>query len=219
MVRRLVAVALAVLLSPAGAGAQQAVAPVPLYPGAMPREIEQAPLPAAPPVSGPVPDAGGAPYLPSPAVLPPPTSPVVAPAPAASDNGSRAVTPAAAREFCNQTVPVRLADRDRVAEPYRRFVGIFSDAAWTPQSCAALVVENVTPSGTATITYAFGPMGTDAPGPAGVLHGTGIIRGGELKFQNADGSQFVFRPLYADLDGRLTTPQGQSYAAVFKRTP
>ena len=53
----------------------------------------------------------------------------------------------------------------------------------------------------------------------GVLHGTGIIQGGELKFQNSDGSQFAFRPLYADLDGHLTTPQGRNYKAVFKKTP
>ncbi len=216
MVRRLVAAALVMLLSPAVAGAQQAAAPVPLYPGAMPREIEQQPLPAPPPASVPAPDSGGAPpYLPAPAALPSPSSPAAAPA----DAGAAATGPAAAREFCDQTVPVRLAERDRVAEPFRRFVGIFSDAAWTPQSCAALVVENVTPDGTATITYAFGPMGSNARGPSGVLHGTGIIRDGELRFQNADGSQFAFRPLYADLDGHLTMPQGQSYGAVFKRTP
>jgi hypothetical protein len=45
-----------------------------------------------------------------------------------------------------------------------------------------------------------------------------MIRDGELRFQNSDGTQFAFRPLYADLDGRLTTPQGQAYQAVFKKT-
>ena len=46
-----------------------------------------------------------------------------------------------------------------------------------------------------------------------------IIRDGELRFQNSDGSQFAFRPLYADLDGKLTTPQGQTHEALFKQTP
>ena len=58
------------------------------------------------------------------------------------------------------------------------------------------------------------------PQPLGfrALHGSGVIRDGELRFQNSDGSQFAFRPLYADLAGRLTTPQGQSYEAIFKKT-
>ena len=80
-------------------------------------------------------------------------------------------------------------------------------------------VENVAPDGTATILYAFGPIGSNARGPGGVLNGTGIVQDGELRFQNSDGSQFAFRPLYADLEGRLTTPQGQSYHAIFKKTP
>ena len=55
-------------------------------------------------------------------------------------------------------------------------------------------------------------------GSGGVLHGIGIIRDGQLLFQNTDGSQFAFRPRYADLDGRLTTPRGQSFQATFKKT-
>ena len=76
----------------------------------------------------------------------------------------------------------------------------------------------VQPDGTASIVYVYGPIGSNNRRPGGVLHGTGIIRDGELRFQNSDGTQFAFRPLYADLDGRLTTPQGQSYQAVFKKT-
>jgi hypothetical protein len=94
---------------------------------------------------------------------------------------------------------------------------MWSDAAWTPQLCAALVVEDVAPDGTARIVYAFGPM-SNGQGAGGVLHGTGVIRDGELRFQNSDGSQFAFRPNYSDLDGRLTTPQGQTQQAVFKKT-
>jgi len=120
--------------------------------------------------------------------------------------------------FCDQPVTIRLADRAAIPDPYRPFIGIWSDAAWNPQLCAALVVESVQPDGTASILYVFGPMGSNTGRPGGVLHGTGMIRDGELRFQNSDGTQFAFRPLYADLDGRLTTPQGQAYQAVFKKT-
>ena len=127
--------------------------------------------------------------------------------------------PATARVFCDQQVTVRLVEPDSVPARYRPFLGIWSDAAWSPQLCAALIVQNVAPDGTAAIVYAFGPMGSNPRGPGGVLHGTGIIRDGELRFQNSDGSQFAFRPLYADLDGKLTTPQGQTHEALFKQTP
>jgi len=125
----------------------------------------------------------------------------------------------AERVFCNQSVGVRLTTPDSTADRYRPFVGVFSDASWTPQLCAALVVESVTPDGIARIDYVFGPMGSNSSGPGGVLRGTGIIRDGELRFQNSDGSQFAFRPLYSDLSGTLTTPQGQTYQTVFVRTP
>jgi len=120
--------------------------------------------------------------------------------------------------FCDQAVTFRLSDPDSVPERFRSFVGIFSDAAWTPVLCAALIVENVQPDGTASIIYTFGPMGSRAPLKGGVLHGTGIIRDGELRFQNSDGSQYAFRPLYSDLDGHYTTPQGQGYQAIFKKS-
>ncbi|MGD9615805.1 MAG: hypothetical protein AB7H90_10710 [Alphaproteobacteria bacterium] len=126
---------------------------------------------------------------------------------------------ATARVFCGQPVTLRLAARASAPERHREFLGIWSDAAWTPQLCAALIVEDVAPDGTATILYAFGPIGSNARGPGGVLNGTGIIQDGELRFQNSDGSQFAFRPLYGDLDGRLTTPQGQTRHALFKKTP
>jgi len=171
--------------------------PTPLYPGAAPRSIEPEPLP-------PLPSAPTAP-------------PVISSTPPAAA-AAVAAGPATQRVFCDQLVTVRLADRDGIPDPYRQFIGIWSDAAWTPQLCAALVVETVQPDGTASIVYAFGPMGSNTRRPGGVLHGIGVIRDGELRFQNSDGTQFAFRPLYADLDGRLTTPQGQNYQAVFKRT-
>lgn len=122
------------------------------------------------------------------------------------------------REFCHQSVSFTVAPRESVPDLYRPFVGIFSDAAWTPQLCAALVVENVTGDGTATIIYAYGPMGANGRGPGGVLNGTGVVSNGELKFQNSDGTQFSFKPFYSDLDGHLVTPKGQAYETIFKRS-
>jgi hypothetical protein len=179
------------------------------------QQQELLPLPAAPPSAAPAPppqdrtlhlqrDPIAAGPAPGTAVPPPSGEP-----PAAAET---------ARVFCDQSVSFRLAPPDSVPEPYRPFVGIFSDASWTPQLCAALVVQNVQPDGTASIVYAYGPMGSNVRAPGGVLNGTGIVRDGELRFQNSDGSQFAFKPLYSDLDGRLTTPKGQSYEAVFKRT-
>lgn len=126
--------------------------------------------------------------------------------------------PDTARVFCDQSISFHLADRATTPERFRPFVGIWSDASWTPQVCAALIVEKVGSDGLASIIYAFGPMGSNARVKGGVLHGTGVVRNGELLFQNADGSQYAFRPLYADLEGRFTTPQGQTYQAIFKKT-
>lgn len=217
MPARLAAAALAPLLLSAAALAQQPP-PIPLWPGAAPHSYQPEPLPPSVPAlegprfpaSGPMPGAGPTPG----AGLSPPAGPMPGAAPPA--------VPENARIFCEQPVAVRIADPDRVPERYRGFVGMWSDASWTPQLCAALVVENVAPDGTATIVYAFGPMGPSrgpsGRGPAGgVLNGTGIVRDGELRFQNADGSQFAFRPFYADLEGRLTTPQGQAYQSLFKK--
>ena len=200
MLRRFAVVALMLGLGPAASLAQQPASPTPLYPGAAPRSIEPEPLPPI------------APSAPSPAV----TGPRAEPPPTANAANLR---PATERVFCAQPVTLRIADPDSVPARYRPFLGIWSDAAWSPQLCAALIVESVTPDGTATIVYAFGSMGSNLRGPGGVLHGTGVVRDGELRFQNSDGSQFAFRPLYADLTGKLTTPQGQNYEAVFKQTP
>ena len=141
----------------------------------------------------------------------PPVGAAAEPAPIPDTNSE-------AREFCEQSVNYSLSPPDAVPERYRTFLGAFSDASWTPQLCAALVVTGVQPDGTASILYVFGPMGSSARAPGGVLRGTGVIRDGELRFQNSDGSQFSFRPLYADLQGRLTTPRGQAYQALFKKT-
>ncbi|HEV2300751.1 MAG TPA: hypothetical protein VGR91_04195 [Stellaceae bacterium] len=139
--------------------------------------------------------------------LAPPGPPPAPPAAAAQE-----------RTFCEQDVSFTLAPKASVPRPYRRFFGMWSDAAWDVRSCAALIVENIAPNGTASILYIYGPMGSDEPGPGGVLRGTGVIRGGELRFQNADGSQFTFRPGIVDLDGSMTTPKGQTYQSVFKQT-
>jgi hypothetical protein len=193
--------AFARLLDIAAASAQAPATPIPLIPSAPPRSIEAAPLPE--------PAMPGSPGPPSAETAPPPSATLT---PSAAPEAST-------RVFCQQPVTVRLADRALVPDRYRGFIGVWSDAVWTPQLCAALVVENVAPDGTATILYAFGPIGSNARGPGGVLNGTGTVQDGELRFQNSDGSQFAFRPLYADLEGHLITPQGQSYRAIFKKTP
>jgi hypothetical protein len=126
--------------------------------------------------------------------------------------------PQPGRVFCDQSVTYRTAEPTTVPGPYRGFLGAWSDAAWDAHTCAALIVENIDPDGTASIIYAYGPLGSSARVTGGTLHGTGIIRDGELRFQNSDGTQFAFRPGIADLIGRMTTPSGQSYEAAFKKT-
>jgi hypothetical protein len=126
--------------------------------------------------------------------------------------------PQAGRVFCEQNVSYRLADPSTVPERYRRFLGAWSDAAWNANTCAALIVENVDPDGTASVIYVYGPLGSSLRTPGGILQGTGIIRDSELRFQNSDGTQFAFRMGIADLVGRMATPNGQSYEAAFKRT-
>jgi len=202
MTRRIVAAVF--LIASTAAAAQQPVPllppspsdPAPLPPSGVERPTDQ---PASPPAAN-----GPAPPFPA---APPGSIPLTAPSAATGD-----------RVFCEQNVPIRVADPMTVPETYRPLLGIWSDAAWTPQLCAALIVETVAADGTATITYAFGPIGSGNRTPGGVLHGTGIVRDGELRFQNNDGSQYAFKPFYADLAGRLTTPQGQSFDAVFKKT-
>lgn len=137
---------------------------------------------------------------------------------AAAQSPSPVVAPQSGRVFCEQSVSYRIADPATVPESYRRFLGAWSDAAWNPNSCAALIVDNVDPDGTASIIYVYGPLGANTPRPGGTLHGTGIIRDGELRFQNSDGTQFAFRPGIVDLVGHMTPPNGPSYEAAFKKT-
>ena len=120
--------------------------------------------------------------------------------------------------FCEQNVTAQAVRPSAVPERYRPFAGIFSDADWNPQTCAALVVEAIADDGTATITYAFGPITPGGKAAGGVLHGTGVIKENVLLFQNSDGSQYAFQPFYTDLAGKWTTPKGQTFEAVFKRT-
>lgn len=208
MIRRVAAAALLLGSIAAAALAQQ---PTPSLLPIPPRTIQPEPLPPIPPAASEAPaPTPRAPASPLPADIAPSAD---MPPPAAAAAG-----PSEIREFCSQSVSYSLASRDSVSPRYRDFIGIWSDASWTPQLCAALIVENVQADGTASILYIFGPMSSTARVAGGILRGTGVIRDGELRFQNSDGSQFAFRPLYADLDGRLTTPRGQSYQAVFKKT-
>lgn len=152
---------------------------------------------------------------------PPPAPPAAAPPAAAGSEAQPGPTgdQQPARVFCEQNVTYRPPDASSVPDQYRRFVGIWSDASWDPRSCAALIVQDVKPDGTASIIYIYGPQGAGAPVPGVVLHGTGVIRDGELRFQNSDGSQYAFRPGIVDLVGHWIDPKGESFQATFKQTP
>jgi hypothetical protein len=154
------------------------------------------------------------------AQVPPPGPPIGAPQPLPPPlTGSAESEPQSGRVFCGQTVSYQLADPTTVPEDGQRFLGVWSDAAWDPRTCAALIVENVKPDGTAAVIYIYGPQGSSSPVAGGVLHGTGVIRGGELRFQNSDGTQFAFRPGLVDMTGHMINPQGESFQATFKETP
>jgi hypothetical protein len=112
-----------------------------------------------------------------------------------------------------------MADPATVPGRYRRFLGIWSDAAWDVRTCAALIVPDIRSDGTASIIYVYGPLGSDSASPGAVLHGTGVIRDGELRFQNADGSQYAFRPDVVDMVGHWINPKGETFEATFKQTP
>jgi hypothetical protein len=126
--------------------------------------------------------------------------------------------PQSGRVFCEQSISYRLADPSTIPESYQRFLGAWTDAAWDANTCAALIVEDVKPDGAASIIYVYGPLGPNTHAAGGILHGTGVIRDDELRFQNSDGTQFTFRPAIADLVGQMTTPKGQTYQAAFKKT-
>lgn len=144
------------------------------------------------------------------APTPEPSEPLAAPTESAGQSG---------RVFCDQTVEYHLADPSAVPDQYRRFVGVWSDAAWDVRTCAALIVEGVAPDGTASIVYVYGPQGSGSSVAGAVLHGTGVVRNGELRFQNSDGSQYAFRPGIVDMTGHWIDPKGESFAATFKATP
>jgi hypothetical protein len=123
------------------------------------------------------------------------------------------------RVFCEQNVAYQLADPSSIPDQYRRFFGIWSDAAWDVRTCAALIVRDVKPDGSASVIYVYGPEGSDSSVAGAVLHGTGVIRGGELRFQNSDGSQYAFRPGLVDMVGHWVNAKGESFQATFKQTP
>ena len=192
MCRRAIALFLLMLLTSVAAMAQ-----VPLSTGA-PQSL--APPPAAPQ-----------------SAMPPAPGPQQ-PAPQSPGSPQAGVAPSG-RVFCEQNVDVELAAPDTVPERYRRFLGIWSDAAWDAHTCAALIVQDIKADGTASIIYIFGPQGSSSSAPGGVLHGTGVIRGGELRFQNSDGSQFAFQPGIVDMTGHMINPQGESFESKFMQTP
>src|ERR1051325_2022850 len=124
MVRCLVIAAAALILGAAPAAAQAPAAPVRLLPDTPPRSF--GPEPLHPPVPAREPEMPG-------------SRPFRQPQAARGPAGSLTPLPepeTTARIFCRQPVTVRIADRESVPERYRRFVGMWSDAAWTSQLCA-----------------------------------------------------------------------------------
>src|ERR1700731_3555155 len=85
--------------------------------------------------------------------------------------------PQPGRVFCDQSVTYRIAEPATVPEPYRGFLGAWSDAAWDANTCAALIVENIDPDGTAGFIYAYGPLGSSPRSTGGPLPGPDITRG------------------------------------------
>jgi hypothetical protein len=152
--------------------------------------------------------------------LPPPGNPPTAepePQPPPPPQSPEQEQPA--RVFCDQNITYHLADPSSVPEQYRRFVGVWSDAAWDARTCAALIVQDVQADGHASIIYILGPEGSESTVSGAVLHGTGVVRDGELRFQNSDGSQYAFRPGLVDMVGHWVDPKGESFQATFKATP
>ena len=74
--------------------------------------------------------------------------------------------PELGRVFCDQSLTYRIAEPATVPEPYRVFLGPWSDAAWDANTCAALVVENIDPDGTAAVTACRGRGSRRDPAPA-----------------------------------------------------
>ncbi len=167
----------------------------------------------APPEEAPPPAAAGpAPLSPQSPTSEPPQS-------ATSGAPQSAEQQQPGRVFCEQHVSYQLADPSSVPEQYRHYIGVWSDAAWDVKTCAALIVQDVKPDGTASIIYVSGPLGSRSTIAGAVLHGTGIIRDGALRFQNSDASQYAFRPGIVDMAGHWINPEGESFQATFKQTP
>lgn len=165
----------------------------------------------APPDEAPPPAAGSPPLPPQSPTSEAPQSPAPQPAQSADQQPGRV--------FCEQHVSYQLADPSSVPEQYRRYIGVWSDAAWDVKTCAALIVQDIKPDATASIIYISGPLGSRSTVAGVVLHGTGVIRDGALRFQNSDGSQYAFRPGIVDLTGHWINPEGESFQATFKQTP
>jgi hypothetical protein len=161
--------------------------------------------------------------LPAPTTEPAPP-PAADQAPAPAEQPPAPAEQQSARVFCDQNVAVRLDDPASAPDQYRRFIGVWSDAAWDARTCAALIVQRVEPDGNASIVYIYGPEGARSTVPRAILHGTGVIKDGELRFQNSDGSQYAFRPRLVDTEvvdmvGHWINPKGDSFQATFKQTP
>jgi hypothetical protein len=100
--------------------------------------------------------------------------------------------------LCGQSVQYGL-DRSGTAEAYAAFVGVWT-GNWNNSNrlCGALIVERVRSDGTAQIIYAYGS--NRAGGPSHQQRRAAIIdNDGTLRFQDDQGSVFVFKPKTGDV--------------------
>jgi hypothetical protein len=117
---------------------------------------------------------------PSPPALPPPSREAKAP-----PSQQSAV-------LCGQSVDY-VVDRSGTSEAYAAFLGVWT-GSWSNSNrlCGALIVERVRSDGTAEIIYAYGS--NRAGGPSHQQRRAAMIdNGGTLRFQDDQGSMFVFK--------------------------
>jgi hypothetical protein len=120
--------------------------------------------------------------------------------------------------LCGQSVEYTV-DRVGTPEEYARFLGAWT-GSWNNATrlCGALIVESIRSNGAAAVIYAYGS--NRAGGPSHQEHRAALIdAGGRLRFQDDQGSTFVFAPQadnvlsasFNGASGRLSAAFGRSW--------
>ncbi|HEV2302634.1 MAG TPA: adenylate/guanylate cyclase domain-containing protein [Stellaceae bacterium] len=120
--------------------------------------------------------------------------------------------------LCGRLVDYTI-DRAATPQAFRAFLGAWMGAAWNSRVCGGLIVESVGADGVAKISYIYGPNGPGGNFPWKIQHPPALIRDGFLRFQDMDGSAFMFQFVGADmLRGHFASSSG-SLEATFRRDP